>query len=1291
MSTYQETVERLRVSGANQDEIDAWTRSEVEKLKVSGATDTDIQDWLGVVTDDDPEVVEPIRSYWQRVSDSFKSSGDFYSKAIDNVQGKSVEEISEMRDEAIDSFQYSMVGDEAEFGKYFERGIGKSTANLARVYHFGDDKDIQKVVDAMSPEPRDTGHLERFVEGITTIGSDLPIYIAGGAATTAATGGNPYAGAFGAGFINSSLKTTYMTALQQGKVDNAGDWWRIFIKEGMKQGAKDGFIMAGAYGAPRLLGITSRGGIYATEAVAYEGLAAAVNQKLPTKDEWIQTFLIGATLGGVDAGTNLQAMTLERSKKVNKSPAEIVEDVINDGTMIEDVLSKNIKNFRKEPRPDEILPDTFENDATVAEAATPPVEPEAPTQVEDAPVVDVPEPEVAAPKETSMQRKFRETEASDAVNEITAKVVVDAPTDKGSFMKDFKNQFVTTFLDKLHPIHVEVERARKAGVDVGLVSPYQSARIQAGMENRADFFLSNGTLDFKTLQRNGKSLFEVVAPIKNEKDYKNAIAYLIAKRAIEKADQGMDTGFPIESARQVVKELDGQFGVMQKEIVDYQNRIVDYMVDSGIIAKKDADSMKEANQDYVPFFRVLDPSVKDKNAAFGKAVFNPYKKMRGGEQPIFNPLESIVNNTMHHVVIAERNKSFVDFIEMVEKAPELFPDVQKAEAAMKITNVKASEMQKAFDSPISPEFADGISVFRREHGIVSDTQIAIFRNGKKEIWEVGKDLQEAFRGTNRYQAGLIVKMASVPSRVLRAGSTLAPDFMLRNFNRDTVNSAIVSDRNFIPFLHSGQGFWHVLKQDNVYQEWAKSGAMQSSIQSLDRTYFQKDVKKFLTAGKVRNQISNPLELLRVMAEVTENTTRVGNFQRSMTSLKRQKQREGKEWTDRDILEASGYESRDLMDFARIGSKIQAVNMMSAFFNARLQGYAKIYDAFKRKPAQTMLKVTTYITLPSIVLWWLNHDDERYKQLPQWEKDLFWHIITPEIGIGDELYKDDNDYTIYRIPKPFELGLLFGTVPERALTWGKSWLEGKNDGSADAYMDSISDFVTTNLSGLAPIPDVAKPYIESKYNESLFTNLPIIPYGTENMLPRYQYNEYTSETAKLIGATMDEITGGRMGSPAKIDNVVQNWTGTLGRYAIQVADYGLRQADVVEEVPPATRLEDLPVIKAFLSRNPKGSSEYISRFYKKTRKMDGLFATLDKLEKEGNFAEIGRLARNADFDLIALKGAKEAMSNIRKLIRMTYINNDISAEDKRQLIDELYQTQIDIAKNALDTYLSLGEE
>ena len=73
-----------------------------------------------------------------------------------------------------------------------------------------------------------------------------------------------------------------------------------------------------------------------------------------------------------------------------------------------------------------------------------------------------------------------------------------------------------------------------------------------------------------------------------------------------------------------------------------------------------------------------------------------------------------------------------------------------------------------------------------------------------------------------------------------------------------------------------------------------------------------------------------------------------------------------------------------IDFKKSGSQIQAWNLISAFFNARLQGYAKIFDGFKNRPIQTTAYISAYIVAPSILLWLKNHDDPRYQELKRWE-------------------------------------------------------------------------------------------------------------------------------------------------------------------------------------------------------------------------------------------------------------------------------------------------------------------
>ena len=69
-----------------------------------------------------------------------------------------------------------------------------------------------------------------------------------------------------------------------------------------------------------------------------------------------------------------------------------------------------------------------------------------------------------------------------------------------------------------------------------------------------------------------------------------------------------------------------------------------------------------------------------------------------------------------------------------------------------------------------------------------------------------------------------------------------------------------------------------------------------------------------------------------------------------------------------------------------------------------------------------LKATMLVTVPSVLLWALNHDDDWYKEQPIWLKNNFW------------LFTIDHGKTIHKLPKPYEIGLTYASLPERFLDW-----------------------------------------------------------------------------------------------------------------------------------------------------------------------------------------------------------------------------------------------------------------
>ena len=196
----------------------------------------------------------------------------------------------------------------------------------------------------------------------------------------------------------------------------------------------------------------------------------------------------------------------------------------------------------------------------------------------------------------------------------------------------------------------------------------------------------------------------------------------------------------------------------------------------------------------------------------------------------------------------------------------------------------------------------------------------------------------------------------------------------------------------------------------------------------------------------------------------------------------------------------------------------------------------------------------------------------------------------------------------------------------------------------------------------------------------------MPRSLEGLLPEYQYTEYTSETSKLLGKLIRQISGEYSGisSPVRIESTINNWTGTLGRTFTSVLDKALIGSGVIDDpIKPEQTLADIPVIRAFVVRNPSAGSEYITTFYDKYEKVNKIFNSIDTLQKAGNFEEANKLLTNLPVEATILKTSYKLVQDLDKRVRDTYNSKFLSPNEKRQLIDEMYRNMIDISKYSLD--------
>ncbi|OPY16379.1 MAG: hypothetical protein A4E69_00249 [Syntrophus sp. PtaB.Bin138] len=802
----------------------------------------------------------------------------------------------------------------------------------------------------------------------------------------------------------------------------------------------------------------------------------------------------------------------------------------------------------------------------------------------------------------------------------------------------------TMAIDDLHPLKQAVKEMTKGRKISVAEDPYKLARIFRGWQGKVDAFLRHKPFEFKTYRDVGKSFQEIVKPIDGKLD--EFRAYIVSKRTLELEGRAepIETGILPADAKEIVTKYDPEFAQTFKDLKEYQEHTLNYLRDSGVIGKDTYAKIKALNDDYVPLYRIMEQT-EGKTLGGDLQARNPVKKIKGSWRDIQDPLESIIKNTYLYINMAEKNAIGDALVKMAEKTQGLGKFIEKIPTQMQGTKITPEELAK-YGLENIPE--EAITIFRPSAFQPKDNVITVYRDGKPELYQVHPDIARTFQALDKESVNTITKLLSYPASWLRAGATLTPEFISRNPLRDQFSAMIYSKYGFVPGVDLARGIFNLAGKSEIYWDWKKGGGDHSMLVSMDRAYLQNQLADVLQKYPVRNLIKNPIEALRVLSELGEAGTRIGEFGKGIQ----------KEGSTKEGIQAAAFASREVtIDFARKGAAGKAMNMITAFWNASLQGNDRMIRAFIEDPSGAAWKTAVAITLPSILLAIANNDDPRMKDVPQWQKDLFWIVPT--------------ENALYRVPKPFEMGIIFGSIPERITRY----ILDQDPHAFDGLLESLS---RAGMPGF--IPTGALPLIENITNHSFFFDRPVVPQNKTEMLSEYQYGPYTTETAKAIGKVLGKLPWANEGfSPAKIENLVYGWTGGMGRYALNLADASLEAAGVVkpEYEAPAKALADYPLIKAFVVRYPSASTENITRFYDNYDQIQKRINTYKALAEEGRFDEMQKIVEGGSIE--NLNGFRASLRNIHNMVDSVTINPTMKPEEKREIIDILYMQMTDIAK------------
>lgn len=775
--------------------------------------------------------------------------------------------------------------------------------------------------------------------------------------------------------------------------------------------------------------------------------------------------------------------------------------------------------------------------------------------------------------------------------------------------------------------------------------------------------------------------------------------YIAARRARELEAQGKERLFSDEEIEAALKlgDVYPDFAQMWQDLQTYNERLLDFVEQSGLISGETKAKFLEMHKNYIPFWRVLEDDQSSGPAAkLGFAGQHPnFWKIKGSMRNVKDLFENLERNIHRLVEASVKNVVMLRAEQLNFDTGGLFMETLSAQAGRAlVTNrqmVKDLEAQGVHIESTDDVDLDSIRVLwslgNRPKG---PNIVSWVRGGKIRYARVTDQfLYRSLSQINARQVSALKKMlpykaARFAKNLLTAAIGLDPSYQVANYFRDNLHAAVISHIGYKPFGDGFKGLAGRFKNDADWKKMLAAGGGMSAMFEAEGAgrgklllrRVQKMAGKKPNAGEmIVDSVESAIAALQHFESSFEYATRLGAFKKLLAQGK-------------PLLEAA-YQARIVStDFAQRGdSQLLGFFLDTVpFLNAGIQGLYRTYEgagapgglmtkrgrenrgaagvnAAKKDFMRFVLK-GSILTAMSIAMFLRWKDDERYKELEDYQKDMYWHW-----WIGDLHLK---------APKPFEVGAVFGTIPERAMQLA---IDGNGEDFAKRML-----WVTQQMFRLDLVPALARPPLRVYANWDDFREREIIPsWLSENRLPEDQYDVSTRLSAIAMGRALGV-------SPKNVETIINGYLGAQGNYIMAMADLIMRQAG---DFPPAPtpRFYDFPIVDRFVGDTIPSSTKYLSDFYKMRDEVEQIYGSIQADMKSGNVDRVrSLLADNATKVALrdAINGFGTDIAQINNLLRMTKMSKSMTADQKRALIDDLTKARNKVAaatKEIRDIYES----
>ena len=771
----------------------------------------------------------------------------------------------------------------------------------------------------------------------------------------------------------------------------------------------------------------------------------------------------------------------------------------------------------------------------------------------------------------------------------------------------------------------------------------------------------------KNLGNDGRNLFYWIAAKRAEILESQGRENWLDKGSREAIYDSVFKGLPKGSKERRLKEK--EFMKLNKQFQEWNSNVLNIAKESGLLNQEQIDSFMRDY--YLPFYRILeDETLREDFLASPrkskKYISAQIRRLKGGEEKLGDPIENILRNWTHLIQESQRNIArktaapiainlkLAEVVSKNELLKILGSRKIKQWAAIKEGETRA---RRVFDTKSDAEEyisnKPNFDIVEREKtsvmfGRKEDFNIISYQeNGEPVYLRVADpDLFDAMSEVNiKMFDSTLMKIMTGAKRLLTMGATFSPAFRIANLLRDTIHTSVVS-KSFAPFVDSFRGLAKVWNESPETISLMASGAGfgQGWIESGDPKAMARAIEKILknegkgAEGRILNTPRKLLDFWNKVGNASEMAARVQLF----ANLKEKGETELK----------AAFEAKDILDFHLTGAanSVRVATASIPFLNARVQGLDRLYRGARDNPKAFMVK-GALVAGASLMLWALSKDDDRYKELEDWDKWQYHHF-----WIGDQHF---------RLPKAFEVGAIFSSLFETTA----AVLDGQEEWE---FFRRFLAHTLTETFALSP-PAAFGPAIEVYANKSFFTGRPIESEGLKRLPAGERARPWTPEILKALGK-------GTNISPVKMEQIIRGHTATFGTMFLTTADAMYR---FLIDAPdrPTMRIQDIPAIGRF-ARSELGNTKYATRYYELSNELESVAATVNNYKMLHDYKKARELIKDTKKYryLRYMRKVNKRLSKLRKNEKIIWLSSK-SSDKKRAEIDRIKEQKNAMYKKA----------